>query len=157
MGDIDIGMTPSDFGQTLPANAMHINLQNPANDTGTIDTFQCYFRANGTNVKIGCLTHTGSNYLIETDHENLGSVTAGSVQTFSGLNCDVESGDYIGVHADAGGCAYQSSGGIGMWYHTSADYFDGSSHLYTYIGSQYRIAIYGEGSTPSIQKLFGVV
>ena len=92
-------------------------LDNPANDTGTIDTVQIWIDSNAGEIVAGTLYDDSGNFTSR-DHESLGAVTGGSVQTFDELDIDITTGDYIGAsQIDAGTERYierADSGGSGF-------------------------------------------
>ena len=115
MATIDIGPGATDRAsyRTISVLQTIIDLNNPANDTGTLDTFEIFANtSNMTNVKIGTFSGSGTSY-DDRDYETIGTVTYGSKQTFTGKNCDVSSGDYLGFSADGGKIELTGSGFAG--------------------------------------------
>jgi len=96
MAEIDIGAAAIDRASTLLDNRTLVCLDNPANGAGTLDTIEIWAGIDLVGCKAGTFYGSGTSYTGR-DYETIGSVTSGSKQTFSGLDCDVTSGDYIGV------------------------------------------------------------
>ena len=101
MGAIDIGAAAIDRPSSQPNDKTYIALANPANDTGNIASFELWFVTNASGVIVGTAYGSGGDYTTR-DHETIGSVTSGSKQTFSGLDCDVTTGDYAAIYYAAG-------------------------------------------------------
>jgi len=151
---IDIGYgADSDLGSTAPANYTRIDACNPANATGIIDIFYCWYRTAGAGVKAAIFSGSGVIYFAR-DVATIGNVTPGSKQTFSGLSLDVVINDYIGQFDTSGGLSYASSGGVGMYY-LYGDQTDGGSDTYDYAAS-YVSAMYGTGTTGWSGKIYGM-
>jgi hypothetical protein len=141
MAVIDVGPGTGDYGAAVGA-VTQIALDNTANDTGTLDTFYIWTNENCSTCKMGTFYSSGSNR-VSRDYENIGSVNAGSEQTFTGKNCDVTSGDCLGVYTNAklevnatggAGRAYKSGDTFG----TTANYVQAADH---------KLAIYATGAT----------
>jgi hypothetical protein len=94
---ITIGAGAANYA-TACGNATDIDKTNPATGDGILTTFQVYAGAKITNYKIGTVYGSGTSYTSR-DYVLIGSVASGSVQTFTGLSCDVQTGDYIASHA----------------------------------------------------------
>jgi hypothetical protein len=148
-GTIDIG--PGAINRSLQASPgdTYIDLANPANDTGTLDTFELWFVNAGIGVKAGTFYGSGSSYTSR-DCESIGSVAAGSKQTFSGLDCDVESGDYAGIYYTSGTIERDTSGGEGVKYKTGDQFGTGTQTYFEYADDA--ISIYGTGDVASTEK-----
>jgi hypothetical protein len=143
-----------------------IDIGNPANDTGILTTFEIYLHADSTDVKMGTFSKNSSSFT-NRDFESLGNVTSGSKQTFTGKNCDVKSGDYLGSYFNTGNLAWSASGGQDVYYysgnaftggalnftfddgHTSSIYATGISGLQSYSESTIK-------TTPGTYSLKGV-
>lgn len=156
--EIDIGSAATDRNITMSATYTTIDLANPANDTGTIDTFEIWADSNldGTN-KVGTFHGSGTDYT-NRDGETIGTVTAGSKQTFTGLTIDVTTGDFAGIYFSAGTLERLNEGGSNIYW-ISGDQFGTGQQTYT-IANGDSISLYGTGETPSgwatIAKVCGV-
>lgn len=112
---IDIGAAAIDRGATTSGSITIIDTNNPANAGGTIDTYQVFANTNMTSSYVAtAYLVSGSNYTSR-DYESIGTVTSGSVQTFSGLSIDVLTGDYACI-AWASGNIEKDETGAGACY-----------------------------------------
>lgn len=145
---IDIGAGATDRASMMDLGTYTIiDKTNPANDTGTITSFELWYNTNATGVKIGTFSGSGTSYT-NRDYETIGSVTSGSKQTFSGLNCDVVTGDVIGIHQTGGNIENDTSGGSGL-YLKDGDQFGAGTQTFGY-WVDYPLSIYGIGATPPV-------
>lgn len=147
MAAIDIGAGTGDYDTYRGFGYTGIDLTNPANDDGVLDTFKIWLHSSTTGFLVGTFYGSGTSYTVR-DYETLGSISNGSEQTFTGKSCDVQTGDFIGGYnsiAEGGQLECNSSGGSGTYY-VSKNGFDGSAHTYTlYANAKY--ALYGTGET----------
>jgi hypothetical protein len=147
MAVIDIGPGATNRASSLgfsPAKTV-VNLTNPANDTGILDTFEFFgYGSNLTNVKIGTFSGSDTSY-DDRDYESIGTVNSGSKQTFTGKNCDVVTGDFLGMYAD-GGSIERDTSGYDSYYYASGDLFGTGSNTYTGQAGD-AISIYATGAT----------
>ena len=147
MAVIDIGPGAIDRAGLSGNNYTVIDLANPSNDTGWLTSFEVWLSvagSNGTGVKMGVFSGSGHNY-DDRDYETIGTVTIGSKQTFTGKNCDVSLGDFLGIYTITGAPEIGSSGGSGYEY-LSGDKF--GSGVLTYTGAAgYVQSVYATGST----------
>lgn len=148
-GTIDIGPGAINRASNGLAGYTGISLTNPANDSGVISVFEIWLFSNGTGVKIGTLHGSGTSYTSR-DYESVGNVSSGSKQVFSGLDCDVETGDFVGYYGVGADIELDFSGGSGAAY-LSGDKFDGSPHTYTVAGA-WEISLYGESGGAVTEK-----
>lgn len=144
MAAIDIGPGAANLGSTAPSGYTRVDLTNPSNDTGIITAFEIFAGSSMSGVKIGTFSGSGTDYTCR-DYESIGNVTSGSKQTFSGLNCNVTIGDFIGQYETGGGISYSTTGGSGIYYKSG----DGFLTHYTDYASaaSYQLALYGTGAT----------
>jgi hypothetical protein len=115
---IDVGSPASDRTATLSPTYTMVNQNNPANDTGTLDTVEIWFEntlGSGDNCDVATFYVVSGNNLTSRDIASLGSVTQGSKQTFSGLSIAVSSGDYLGKYSSTGYIERDGTG-VGYWY-----------------------------------------
>ena len=148
MGEIDVGPGAVDRPSLAGPGYTVYDKQNPANDDGILDTFEAWANTTVGGCRIGTASFSG-NTSTPTDSELIGTITAGSKQVFSGLEFEVNSGDYLGVYWSSGQFEISTFGGVGYWTDilTPGDYLD-TSHLFTYY-TTYVISIYATGSTIS--------
>lgn len=160
MAAIDIGAGTFDGDTYKSKTRTGIDLTNPANDTGTLTSFEIWTVENCTTSKVGTFSGSSGTFTMR-DYESIGAITAGSKQTFTGKSCDVQTGDYIGFYGN-GNLEGNSTGGSGTYYSNSeADHFDTSSHSYTlYANSKYGLYATGDtgggGGWSHITKVDGV-
>lgn len=93
-----------------------LEVTNPANATGTIDTVELWFYSNASGVLVGTFYNSDVNkYTCRSAHE-IGDVTSGSKQVFSsGISMSVETDDYPGHYCSSGQIERDSSGYDGYW------------------------------------------
>ncbi len=151
---IDIGPGATDRSSFLWGGYTFVDTNNSANDTGYISSFEVWFEAIhysvdpnwATGVKIGTFSGSGTTYTSR-DVESIGTVAKGSKQTFTGLNCDVVTGDFIGCYFDATSTIEWSDTGGTTVYYASGDQFGTGAQTYTEnIG--WGISLYGTGINP---------
>jgi len=114
---IDIGPAAIDRSTFFDSGYTIVAKENPANDTGTITRVEI-FAVSGKDLadcEVATFYVVSGDNLSTRDSETIGSVTSGSKQTFSGLDMDVQSGDYIGIYYSAGQLERDASGD-GTWY-----------------------------------------
>lgn len=128
------------FGHTL------IDLANPANGTGLIDTIELWFYATADGVKVATFADNGAPiFACWYEGVTIGPVTAGSKQTFTGLSVYIDSGGYLGVYYTTGNIEEDASGGSAV-YHLAGEHCHYESNPQTYtLYSGWAISIYGTG------------
>ena len=153
MALIDIGPGATDRTTEFSPTYTRIDLANPANATGKITLIELWYGPlgnNATGVKVGTFSGSGTSYTPR-DFETIGAVIKGSKQTFSGLDCDITSGDFIGLYGTDGSNEGDLSGGTGYMY-KAGDQFGAGTQTYTDAGTL-TFSVYGTGST--LTKLIG--
>lgn len=144
---IDIGPGATNRGSFKNGGVTLIDLNNSSNDTGILDTIETWFIDDANSFKCGTFYGSDTDYTSR-DYEYIGNVTSGSKQTFSGLNCSVSAGDFLGqyhleimdrIEADASGYA-----GV---YTKNGDQFGTGTQTYTENDGD-AISIYATGATP---------
>jgi hypothetical protein len=143
--DIGPGATNRASSANTPANYTFIDKNNPANDTGTLDTFEIYAYENMSGVKMGTF-YADIPYYPNRDYESIGAVSAGSKQTFTGKNCDVVSGDYLGV-GSGGGKLERDTSGYSSYIIDDIDAFGTSNFQAQSTVSGDALSIYATGAT----------
>ena len=152
---IDIGDEAIDRPTSFYAGRTLITVNNPANDTGILDTVETWFNSNATGFKVGTFSGSGNSY-DDRDYETIGAVTAGSKQTFSGLSIDVVTGDFIGCYFATGLIEISTGGGYTATYVAVGDKFGTGSATYSR-QSDRAISLYATGDTGGYAgKLYGV-
>lgn len=166
---IDVGSAATDRSGTrtlrsTTAYSTRIDYNNAANGTGTMDTVKAWFnRADaGNSVKTGTFTDNGSGNFTCHDAESIGTVTAGSEQTYTGLSIDISNGEFIGADGRAEfftALDADGDGGSGI-YSATGQFCDAlDSAAYT-LGAGDILSLYGtgveSGGWANIAKVAGV-
>lgn len=145
---IDIGSAAIDRGSAGPFTdtRTYVDQNNPANASGTITSVEIFANAELSNCEVATFYVVSGNNLSTRDTHTIGTVAAGSKQTFSGLNITVVAGDYIGICATAGEIDRVLSGdGYWLSYYDKipcvSDSFEDNADR--------TISLYGTGATPS--------
>lgn len=142
---IDIGPGATDRPKT-DSNEGYTTIQmgNPANASGKITSFEVYANTDLAGLKMGTFYGSGKSWTVR-DYETIGSVTGGSKQTFTGLDCDVSADDCLGAYRSSGTMERDTFYQEGIVY-KSGDYFGGGTNTYTTIGAgQIADSYYGTG------------
>ncbi len=145
---IDIGAGAIYRGGYDAGDYSWVDKTNPADADGTLDTVQFYFLSQGDNVNTATFYEVSSNHLTARDHASIGTVAAGSQQTFTGLSISVNAGDYIGYYGAGSGVSHSrlecDGTGSGNWY-TSGDQTSCNNKLFDWVASR-ASSMYGTGS-----------
>lgn len=152
MALIDVGEEAIDRIGSWGAGFMRVARGNPANDSGRITSVEIWAATTLTGCRVGTFYTTNGNTLKCRDSVAIGSVTAGSKQTFSGLSIVVETGDYIGIYHTGGTLEIDTSGGEGVWY-VEGEYIDPDDEATYTLLSAFLISLYGTGSTIVLHEL----
>lgn len=141
--NIDIGPNAIDRPASNSYGYTYIEMTNPANAPGKITSIEIWAKDALTGCKVGTFHGTAPNFTPR-DVETIGNVAAGSKQTFSGLNIDVQSGDYIGIYwSNAAGNMEATN--VASHYYKSGDQFSAGEQTYTQ--ESYVLSVYGTGTT----------
>lgn len=139
---IDVGSGATD--RTSNSNALtQISKGNPANEDGSIDTFEIWASTSLSDCVAGIFYVVSSNNLSTRDYESIGSVISGSKQTFTGLSISVNTGDYIGTSFSSGVLEMDGTTGDGRWY-SASEYIPCTNQAFT--ASTRGISLYGTGT-----------
>lgn len=141
---IDIGTAATDRN-TYQTTETIVAKGNPANATGTIDTVEIWASLAMTLCEVATFFVVSGNNLSTRDSEAIGSVAAGSKQTFAGLSMSVTTGDYLGIYF-ATGRLETSITGDGDWY-KDGDNIPTTNTLFTAEAST-EYSLYGTGTEP---------
>jgi len=152
MAAIDIGAAAINRGSLHNKHYTIIAVDNSADGTGTIDAIEVWMYTLASDSKAGTFYGSGTSYT-NRDYETLGAITAGSKQTFSGLDIDVSDGDYIGGWFTGVGVAHgridrDTSGYAGI-YIKSGDWFGQGQQTYALTAGD-AISLYGTGETEQV-------
>ena len=146
MSTIDIGSGATNRSSTMPGlSSTFIDMGNPANDDGVLDSFEVYARSGRdlSGLKVGTFYGSGTDYT-NRDYETIGSVTGGSKQTFTGKSCDANVGDYIGCYFSAGLIEYDANDGSGIYRKLDSDTFGAGVQTYLFLPGNV-ISLYATG------------
>jgi hypothetical protein len=151
MATIDIGPGATDRAATINQGYTLITPANPANNTGIITSIEIWAASTMGGVRVGTFyLVSGSTYKCR-DSVTIGTVTAGSKQTFSGLSITVNTGDFIGCYFTSGQIEADASGGNVKY--ASGEHIDpGDEASYSALGA-YEMSLYGTGTTSSPQTI----
>ena len=100
--DIDMGMPAIDRPKYSMTNNTLIDQENPADASGILDNVEIWAYKQLTNCKVGILQKTGAHKYRCRSVAFLGTVPAGSKQTFAELSLDVREGDFLGIYFSSG-------------------------------------------------------
>lgn len=142
---ITIGSTASDRSG-YEGVFTFVNKGATANGTGTITSVEIWAHSALSNCEVATFFVVSGNNLSTRDTHTIGSVTAGSKQTFSGLSLDVQTGDYLGIYYNNGTIDLDTSGGDGMWFKSAQDLIPCTNQLFDST-SGYVLSLYGTGTT----------
>jgi len=140
---IDIGAGAIDRTTSSGGDLTWIDLTNPANATGSLDTVEIWANQQLEGCEVATF-YTTTDYSTR-DSELIGTVTAGSKQTFSGLSIDVSTNDYLGLHHTGGYIERSSSGGSGVKY-KAGDYIPCTNETGWSTLADDSISTYGTGT-----------
>ena len=143
---IDIGSSATDRNSQSAALYTYIDLANAANSDGEITSVEVWAKQSMTGLRVGTFyLVSGTTYRCR-DSVTLGAVTAGSKQTFTGLNIEVKKGDFIGCYYLTGTIEFSTSGGSGMRFTGSAgEYIDKDDETTYYLYTGGAMSVYGTG------------
>jgi hypothetical protein len=150
---IDVGSAAINRGSAKSTRTC-IGKDNPANASGKITSVEIWAQANLSNVEVATFFVVSGNNLSTRDTHVIGSVTAGSKQTFSGLDIDVEAGDYIGIYFSGGFIENDISGHSGVWSDNGGDFIPCTDHTFSVLHGN-AISLYGTGGSGSGELTIG--
>lgn len=161
---IDIGELAIDRDYTTAPAHTNVNEGNPANATGTIDTVKIWANVNLENCVVGTFYKTNGNTLKVRDSAVIGTVTAGSEQTFtvdSGSNplaIAVETGDFIGIYCTAGRVEQDIEVYVGIWDFVGECIDPDDEEVFTHFADR-AISLYGTGEEEvvAVGRSFGFI
>jgi len=144
--DIDIG-SAAENRATNSDPGTYVGKDNPANLSGKITSIEIWFDSasgNATGVEVATFFIVSGDNLSTRDTQTIGSVTAGSKQTFT-VDLNVVAGDYIGIHY-VGGEIERTNLGVGYWYVLTTDLIPCTNQAFTFLAAR-TISLYGTGTT----------
>ena len=144
---------PIDIGSPAIGRASSIGTytiiakENPANASGKITQVEIWADETLGNCEVATFEEVSPNYFTTRDSHFIGGVTAGAKRTFSGLDIDVEIGDYIGLYFSSGRIEKTDSG-AGVWKSTG-DAIPCTNRQFS-LAANDTISLYGIGETPPV-------
>ena len=159
---IDVGPGATDRATYFSAASTYVDLNNPANADGNLDTMEIWPYGNLQALVIGTFSGSGTSYN-DRDYESIGDATSGSKQTYTGKSCDVITGDFLGCYYVTGTVERDTTGSSGVYY-KSGNQFGTGAQTYVLIAGD-AISIYATGTEPATydisntpsSKAFGAV
>lgn len=142
---IDIGSPAIDRSGNHGPTYTIVLKENPADGTGTITSIEIWAYGNLSGVTVATFFLVSGNILTARDSHSIGSVTAGSKQTFE-VSLDVEFGDYLGMYWTGGFMDFNYSGYVGFW-RVLGDQTNCSDYEFTFVSGD-TLSLYGTGETP---------
>ena len=150
---LNIGDTAINRADITASGYTFICRNNPANASGKITTIEIWANTNFSNCEVATFyVVSGNNFSTRGTH-TIGSVTAGSKQTFSGLNIAVKAGDFIGIYFSAGALERDTGSGVEARYR-SGDNIPCTNALFTPDQIQH-LSLYGIGIAEANVILMG--
>jgi hypothetical protein len=157
---IDVGYDPGTSGSEYGfAGYTCLLLHNPANATGTITTFKIYCTESCTSAKVGSFYGSELSYT-NRDYYTVGAISGTAIRTFTGIDFDITTGDFLGIYSADGATTYVYGGVSDDAPYCLGDQMGTGANTYTSFGP-YVIMIYGTGTEtavgqPLIKRLGGV-
>lgn len=142
---ITVGQAAIDRGSSEANQRTLFNDTLQTNADGTITSIEVWFAVTAPDSRAGMVYNTSENDFTCRDNEEIGSITSGSKQTFSGLNMDTLTDDYLALYYDWDGAIDVAwSGGDGTWSDVgdNLDVDEGATYSFNN-GSTY--SLYGAG------------
>jgi hypothetical protein len=149
---IDVGNGTFDGDGTRANNYTCIDGGNAANATGVLTSFSIWLATSNTDnsLVMGTFYYNGTvgHYRSRDSENNFGNISNASAATFTGRNCDVTSGDFLGEYLVTGTVEASSTGGSGGLGYVAGNAFTGNDTLFDVsAASTQRTAIYATGVT----------
>jgi hypothetical protein len=141
MAVIDVGSSAIDRTSNFGATDTWIDLANPVNGNGVINSVEIWANTNMTGCVVGTFYGSGTNWTCR-DYETIGNVTSGSKQTFS-VSLEAKVGDIIGIYFATGTLDWTSTGGSGTRYKAGSHFVDGEQTYSSDQGGSF--SVYGTG------------
>ena len=146
--EIDIGVAATNRGSSAgTAKSTRIQDGNPANNSGILTSFEIWLTTaiTDSSLRIGTFLRGASAVLYTfNDFEEIGNCSSGSKQTFTGKNCLVDNGDYLGCYINTGAIEYDSSGGDSFCRYSGNAFSSKTEYTYTESTSAV-LSLYGSG------------
>lgn len=138
---IDIGAGATDRGSSLGVYTF-IAKDNPADGSGIITSVEIWANTDLSDCEVATFYEVSPSHYSTRDTEAIGSVTAGSKQTFP-VSLEVQEGDLIGIYYTAGTIEIDTSDCVGIWYQTG-DKIPCENQIFSSMNG-WGISLYGTG------------
>lgn len=148
--EIDIGAAATDRGAGFNYSLTGIIKHNAAEDSGVIDFVEWYAERGMSTFEVATFYNRGGTNYSTRDYEVIGTVSSG-YDSASGLDMDVETGDYMGFYQSDKGIGVQFSGGAGLIYRPYSHNIPCTDTSFTTGSSNYDASVYGTGETASAE------
>jgi len=119
---IDVGSSAINRSGSFPSGFTLIDTANPANTSGILDKVEIWAATNITGFKLATFVSAGGGDYTCRDSVSIGSITAGSKQTFTGFSLQVQSGDFIGCYFATGSLEQDTTGAVDIYYTDAGDF-----------------------------------
>lgn len=140
---IDIGPGASNRASSVVDSFTRIDLGNPSNSTGYLDTVQVYSSIFMNGIIVGTFYGSGTSWTCR-DHAHVANIASDGLRTYTGLNIAVELGDCLGIYFSSGSMDSASSGGAG-YLSVAGDQSASGVQTYTLTDSDGILSIAGSG------------
>ena len=144
-GEVDVGSPAINRLSTVPNLQTYVIKDNPADNSGKITSIEIWANENLSNCEVATFFVVSGDNLSTRDTHAIGSVTAGSKQTFP-VDIEVEAGDYIGIYYSDGALDMTSSGGVGYWV-AYGDKIPCTNVAFDWNTSERILSLYGTGTS----------
>jgi len=146
--EIDIGAGAVNRSYYVNLVNAFVDLNNPANETGSLDTIEAWVYTNFSGFIVGTFNLvSGTTYECE-DSDTIGSITSGAKRTFTGLDISVTTAGLLGGYKDSGNYEWDKTGYLGFRYAGFADALVPTTQTnFTGLSSGDALSFYGTGET----------
>ncbi len=156
MPSIDVGSAATNRDLSAALGTTYIDMANAANLDGIIETLELWANTTMSGCKVGIFERTTGDKFKCRAVADIGAVTAGSKQTFSGLSLAIKTGDFIGLYNTGGKLEY-GTGGVGRSILAGNHVIVNDESTYgVYMGSG-SFSLYGIGATVVAKGNQGII
>ncbi len=141
---IDVGNDATVRNAGFANNYTIIDIANPANASGNIDSVEIYARTEIGACKVGTFYLVSGTIYKCRASVTIGTVAAGSKQVFSGLTLPIVTGDFIGMYYTSGGVEFNDGQSGDVYYYSGERIDAGDQDTYT-LADTYAISLTGYG------------
>jgi hypothetical protein len=157
MAEIDVGDGATNRANFYIGTQTIVDNNNPANDTGVLDTVEIYINADGLGTfdhYVGTFSGSGKSWT-NRDYANVGAISSGEgLKTFTGLSIDVVTNDTMGWYCNDKTCKIEADSiGGGDCYYLLGNQFGAGTKTYTELTDAI-LSIYATGETVAVGSNF---